>query len=413
MRQCGQLERELRHRAPGRLVVAQLAGQCQHGEDRHREGLVLAIAPKNGGSQRVGCDVAGGVTQPCLRSGDGRRHLAVAGGEIRQRGPDDCRGADVAAAAHRITPAAIRILVANEPARPGSHEGRKAIAAGVAVSSRGIEREHGGARRQRAARQMAVPMIGRGTTLEQAASKRVERSIELRNVEHRHDRFEAQVAERQERVVGVFAVHRIVGPRAEESAAVGPERIHEIEARLAQSGHRHVQRRERVQRRRGREEIRHWCIGRDAKKPPRAWQRSSNHMPASRSGGASRCRSTTTAAAVVGVSPDGSARMIAVTAIRSPASSAERIAARESAWGTAPLEVLIRVEGEKRAVRRCRVPLQPASSSRRRRCESLDAGEQAIDDGGRGHTVAASPTRERGTPGARSRARSRRRSLPG
>ena len=42
------------------------------------------------------------------------------------------------------------------------------------------------------------------------------------------------MAEREQRVIRVLAIDGIICPRAEESAAVGPERIHEVEAGLAQ-----------------------------------------------------------------------------------------------------------------------------------------------------------------------------------
>ena len=44
------------------------------------------------------------------------------------------------------------------------------------------------------------------------------------------------MAERQQRVVGVLAVGVVVGPGAEEAAAIGPQRVDEIEARLAEAG---------------------------------------------------------------------------------------------------------------------------------------------------------------------------------
>ena len=48
MRQRGQLERQLRNRPPRNVrVVAELARQCEHGQDRHREGLVLSVAAQD------------------------------------------------------------------------------------------------------------------------------------------------------------------------------------------------------------------------------------------------------------------------------------------------------------------------------------------------------------------------------
>ena len=95
------------------------------------------------------------------------------------------------------------------------------------------------------------------------------------------------MAQRQEGVVRVFAVHRVVGPSAEEAAAIGPERVDEIEARLAQARRSaRAAPTARAARSRSRAD-RAPASPRDAKNPPRAWQRSSSHMPASRSGGAS------------------------------------------------------------------------------------------------------------------------------
>ena len=56
------------------------------------------------------------------------------------------------------------------------------------------------------------------------------------------------MTQRQQRVEGVLAVNRVVGPGAEEAAAIGPERVHEIEARIAQARDRHVQRGQGVER---------------------------------------------------------------------------------------------------------------------------------------------------------------------
>ena len=64
VRQRGQLERQLRNRSPAPASsVAQLAGERQHREDRHRERLVLAVAARDRGAQRVRRDVAGDVAR--------------------------------------------------------------------------------------------------------------------------------------------------------------------------------------------------------------------------------------------------------------------------------------------------------------------------------------------------------------
>jgi len=126
----------------------------------------------------------------------------------------------------------------------------------VIVLRRRVEGEHGGRRRERAARQATVPVVGAGPPLEQPPNEGAQSGIELIAVGPGHDgwrriRFHSgwaafvgsfQMAQCQQRIVGVFAVGRAVRPGAEEAAAVGPERVDEIEARIPKAGDWHVQR---------------------------------------------------------------------------------------------------------------------------------------------------------------------------
>ena len=48
------------------------------------------------------------------------------------------------------------------------------------------------------------------------------------------------MAQSQQRVEGVFAVNRVVGPGPVEAPTIGPERVDEIEARIADAGVKRV-----------------------------------------------------------------------------------------------------------------------------------------------------------------------------
>src|SRR4029450_7819766 len=66
---------------------------------------------------------------------------------------------------------------------------------------------------------------------------------------------EAQMTEREEAIVRVFAVEHVVFPVAVEPAAVRPERIDEVEARLLERRDVLVEAHQGVERGRGRQQI--------------------------------------------------------------------------------------------------------------------------------------------------------------
>src|SRR4030095_10448233 len=70
---------------------------------------------------------------------------------------------------------------------------------------------------------------------------------------------QGQMTERKQRVVGVFAIENVVLPIAVEPAAVGPECVDEVEARLLEPLKRDLQARQSMQCRRGRKQIRYGC----------------------------------------------------------------------------------------------------------------------------------------------------------
>ena len=78
-------------------------------------------------------------------------------------------------------------------------------------------------------------------------------------------RSNAEMPERQEAVVGVFAVEMVFVPMAVKTSRVGPEGVHEIEARFADRIQRSLQRRQRVKGGRGAQQIGDGCPGNRAK----------------------------------------------------------------------------------------------------------------------------------------------------
>src|SRR5262245_14135128 len=67
------------------------------------------------------------------------------------------------------------------------------------------------------------------------------------------------MAERKQRVVGIFAIEGVVLPIAVEPAPIGPECVDEVEAQLLEFVERDLQARQSMQRRRSRKQIRYRC----------------------------------------------------------------------------------------------------------------------------------------------------------
>ena len=188
MGQRGQLERKLWNRPPRHVrVVAELARQCEHGQDRHRERVVFSVAAQDRETKRFRRRAARGAPQPRPGSVHGRGDSLVIPGRLRERGPDDRCRADVAAAADGVAPPAVGVLMPNQPRGSSLHESGQPIARREAVARRRVEGEHRGRRRERAARQMSFPVVRGRPAIEQPAAEEAQRRIKSIAVERRHD----------------------------------------------------------------------------------------------------------------------------------------------------------------------------------------------------------------------------------
>ncbi len=138
-------------------------------------------------AQRAGCDTARGLAQPCFDALNGRGRVLLSRSNARQRRPNDGRCTDVAPAANGVAPPTIGILVTHEPARARAHDAIQSVALGVPVAHGDLHRQYGGASRQRAAGEVAIPVIRSGSAIEQPLSKRANRAGECRRVDPSHD----------------------------------------------------------------------------------------------------------------------------------------------------------------------------------------------------------------------------------
>src|SRR5262245_37993233 len=94
VRKRRELERKLWNQSP--RVLAQLAGQREHGEDRNRKRLVLAVSTKDRQPERNGRQVSGGIPQPSGGAGNRALERRLLRCDVRKGGPYNRRRADVA-----------------------------------------------------------------------------------------------------------------------------------------------------------------------------------------------------------------------------------------------------------------------------------------------------------------------------
>src|SRR5206468_7893494 len=94
--------------------------------------------------------------------------------------------ADVAAAAGGIAPPTVRILVPDQPTSADDAGGKRA-AGPLSMPAGEVEREHGRAGRQRAARQIPIPMVARRSSIEQSISEQTQALIESRGIDGHHE----------------------------------------------------------------------------------------------------------------------------------------------------------------------------------------------------------------------------------
>src|SRR5882672_7267364 len=100
---------------------------------------------------------------------------------------------------------------------------------------------------------------------------------------------ERKVAEREQRIVGVLAIDRVIAPTAVESAAIGPERIDEIEAGFAHRVEGRMQSGECVQRGRRGEKVGN---GRVRERQESSLRMSPSKQPVGEAGGGSLAQMT-------------------------------------------------------------------------------------------------------------------------
>jgi hypothetical protein len=174
MWQGSELERKLRHVPPRRrAVVSQLSGERERGQDWDRERLVFSVSLENGLAQDVPLEALSGqrdaaacrLVQPRL----GAREVPIrksrrltrperpTGRGHGQRRPHQRRRADVAATAHGVAPAAICVLMGQQPAGAVSKEAIEATGIVAAGEDECDDRGRGG---ERAARKRTFPVTG-------------------------------------------------------------------------------------------------------------------------------------------------------------------------------------------------------------------------------------------------------------
>ena len=164
------LKGQLRNETPGLRARSHSSCERTHCEDRHGKRPVLAVPRLNGFRERGRSNSASRVRQPRFGAAFGSRDEFASRGE-RQRRPSECRCADVAEAAIGVTPAAVLVLVIEQPSGPTLDP--IAIPKGVARRFAQGEREcHDGcSRRQRAAGKPSFPMAGGGLFLYQRLAR--------------------------------------------------------------------------------------------------------------------------------------------------------------------------------------------------------------------------------------------------
>jgi hypothetical protein len=119
VRQRRQFKGQGQHMTPCRPALPQPPGQRAVGQNRHREGPVLAISRQDRRGQHLGVHAPGRPLQELLRPRHGRRMPRIPRRHRPECGPSQQRRAQVARAARGVAPAPVLILVPRQPVQPG------------------------------------------------------------------------------------------------------------------------------------------------------------------------------------------------------------------------------------------------------------------------------------------------------
>ncbi len=151
----GQLERQLRDVFPRVRPAAEPAGQRAHRQDRGRERPVLAVSPRDGRGKLLGGKPAGTGDDVRLGGGDGAVVWLGRPGRCGEGRPAQKRRGQVGPAANGVAPAAVVVLVIDEPVQAAADEPVVGIRIG---GTQREDRRRGG---QGAVGQLAHPVPGR------------------------------------------------------------------------------------------------------------------------------------------------------------------------------------------------------------------------------------------------------------